>query len=61
MILMESQPGAEKNNSTKITEKKTPVTNLAVYKIKKSLRQEGFDLITDKNGKLVLVIRMNGI
>lgn len=34
------------------------VVNLAVYKIKKSLKSEGFDLITDKNGKLTLVLRM---
>ncbi len=36
------------------------VVNLAVYKIKRSLRNEGFDLITDENGKLTLVLRFPG-
>ena len=35
------------------------VTNLAVYKIQKSLRTEGFELVTDNKGKLTLVIRIN--
>ena len=33
------------------------VVNLAVFKIKKSLRSEGFDLLTDDQGKLTLVLR----
>lgn len=34
------------------------VVNLAYYRIKKSLKQEGFDLITDDKGKLTLVLRV---
>ena len=34
------------------------VVNLAYYRIKKSLKQEGFDLITDDQGKLTLVLRV---
>jgi hypothetical protein len=34
------------------------VVNLAYYRIKKSLQQEGFDLITDGQGKLTLVLRV---
>ncbi len=34
------------------------VVNLAVYKIKKSLKAEGFDLMTDENGRLTLVLRL---
>lgn len=35
------------------------VVNLNVYKIQRALREEGFDLIRDNNGKLTLVLRMN--
>ena len=34
------------------------VVNLAVYKLKKSLRAEGFEVTTDENGKLKLVLRL---
>jgi len=34
------------------------VVNLAVYRIKRSLKKEGFDLITNEKGKLTLVLRM---
>ncbi len=34
------------------------VVNLAYYRIKKSLQQEGFDLVTDADGKLTLVLRV---
>ena len=34
------------------------VVNLAYYRIKRSLKEEGFDLITDDNGKLTLVMRL---
>ena len=36
-----------------------PVVNLAVYKLKKSLQNEGFELVTDDSGKLKLVLRMS--
>ena len=35
------------------------VVNLNVYRIQRALRQEGFDLIRDDNGKLTLVLRVN--
>ena len=34
------------------------VVNLAYSRIKKSLKSEGFDLITDDQGKLTLVLRL---
>ncbi|MCB1309610.1 MAG: hypothetical protein KDK30_15580 [Leptospiraceae bacterium] len=34
------------------------VVNLNYYRIRKSLREEGFDLVDDHNGKLKLVLRM---
>ena len=46
--ILEEDPGDDK------------VVNLAVYKIKKSLKEEGFDLITDDKGKLTLVLRLPG-
>lgn len=33
------------------------VVNLAVYKIRRGLQAEGFDLLTDKKGRLTLVLR----
>lgn len=36
------------------------VVNLAVYKIRRSLQAEGFDLLTDKKGRLTLVLRFPG-
>ncbi|MBX7056738.1 MAG: hypothetical protein K1X75_01640 [Leptospirales bacterium] len=33
------------------------VVNLAFYRLKRSLQAEGFDLITDADGKVTLVIR----
>lgn len=34
------------------------VVNLAVYRIKKSLKKQGFDLVSDDSGKLTLVLRL---
>lgn len=34
------------------------VVNLAYYRIKRSLKEEGFDLIADEHGKLKLVLRV---
>lgn len=34
------------------------VVNLAFYRIKRNLKKEGFDLITDENGKVTLVMRI---
>lgn len=34
------------------------VVNLAYYRIKRSLKEEGFDLIADDQGKLKLVLRV---
>lgn len=33
------------------------VVNLAYYRLKRSLQAEGFDLVTDQDGKVTLVIR----
>ncbi|MBL8020569.1 MAG: hypothetical protein JNM27_12945 [Leptospirales bacterium] len=33
------------------------VVSLALYRIKKGLKKEGFELITDETGKLKLVLR----
>ncbi|HMU82359.1 MAG TPA: hypothetical protein PKE49_09280 [Leptospiraceae bacterium] len=35
------------------------VVSLALYRIKKGLKKEGFELITDEQGKLKLVMRKN--
>lgn len=34
------------------------VVNIAYYRIKRSLKEEGFDLIADEHGKLKLVLRV---
>ncbi len=34
------------------------VVNLAFYRIKRSLKSEGFDLISDNEGNLTLVMRL---
>ena len=34
------------------------VVNLAYYRIKRSLQSEGFDLISDDDGNLTLVMRV---
>ena len=34
------------------------VVNLNLFKIKKSLREEGFEVIENPDGKITLVIRM---
>ena len=36
------------------------VINLAYYRIKRSLQSEGFDLISDDEGNLTLVMRVQG-
>ncbi len=51
--MMETQ--AAEGASAKSPDK---VVNLAVYKIKRSLRQQGFDLRSDEKGKLTLVLRL---
>jgi hypothetical protein len=38
---------------------KSKVVNLAVYRAQKSLREEGFDLIMNEEGKLTLVLRLS--
>jgi hypothetical protein len=35
------------------------VVNLAFYRLKKSLLKEGFELATDEDGKVTLVLRLN--
>ncbi len=35
------------------------VVSLALYRIKKGLKKEGFELVTDEQGKLKLVMRKN--
>jgi len=47
----ESQPAGGESNPEK------KVINLAVYKIRRSLREEGFDLLADETGKLTLAMR----
>ncbi|WP_167881232.1 iron-containing alcohol dehydrogenase [Leptospira gomenensis] len=41
-------------------QKKQPnnVVNLGLYKIKKTLREEGFEVVEKPNGKISLVIRV---
>lgn len=46
---VEQQPAAESGGK---------VVNLAFYRIKKSLQSEGFDLISDDDGNLTLVMRL---
>ncbi|MBI38142.1 MAG: hypothetical protein CMF59_00965 [Leptospiraceae bacterium] len=50
--LSQSDPGGPRAPGEK-------VVNLNVYRIQRALRQEGFDLIRDDNGKLTLVLRVN--
>lgn len=38
---------------------KGKVVNLAVYRAQKSLREEGFDLVMNDEGKLTLVLRLS--
>ena len=45
--------------STRTNTKASKVVNLAYYRIRRSLRVEGFDLVTDRNGDLRMVMRIN--
>ncbi|MCB1173946.1 MAG: hypothetical protein KDK39_10285 [Leptospiraceae bacterium] len=36
------------------------VLNFTYFRIKKSLEDEGFDLITDENGKLTVILKVPG-
>jgi hypothetical protein len=42
----------------KATEKSN-VVNLGMYKLKKSLEKEGFEIVEDPKGKITLVVRVN--
>jgi len=42
-------------------DKKEKVVDLNLYKIKKSLRSEGFEVVTDEKGKLKLVLRLHEV
>lgn len=44
--------------STEGAKKEDRVVSLQLYRLQKSLREEGFDLIKDESGKLTLVLRM---
>ncbi|MCB1325499.1 MAG: hypothetical protein H7A21_15655 [Spirochaetales bacterium] len=53
-----SQDPSEPNQSAAPATADAKVVNLAYYRIKKSLKEEGFDLVSDENGKLKLVLRV---
>lgn len=45
---MDSKPETTKSN----------VTNLSLYRAKKALEREGFEVVENPNGKITLVIRL---
>ncbi|MDH5657513.1 MAG: hypothetical protein OEZ34_16485 [Spirochaetia bacterium] len=49
----------EKDQVTKENTEK--VVDLNLYRIKKSLKSEGFEVVTDENGKLKLVLRIHEV
>ena len=53
-----SHDPCEPNDSAASQNAQGKVVNLAYYRIKKSLKEEGFDLVSDEKGKLKLVLRV---
>lgn len=59
MIAMDEVLGTEQQAATETAEEAGgKVVNLAYYRIKRSLQSEGFDLISDNEGNLTLVMRV---
>ncbi|XDD45187.1 hypothetical protein AB3N60_10710 [Leptospira sp. WS39.C2] len=42
----------------KQTDDKTNVVNLAIYRAKKALERDGFEVVENPDGKITLVIRL---
>ena len=40
---------------------KDKVVDISLYRIRKSLKSEGFEVVTDENGKLKLVLRLHEV
>lgn len=48
----------EPNALQKPRDDKDKVVDLNFYRIKKNLKSEGFEIVTNKDGKLTLVVRI---
>ncbi|WP_165782504.1 hypothetical protein [Leptospira meyeri] len=44
--------------SEKLPEEKTNVVNLAIYRAKKALERDGFEVVENPDGRITLVIRL---
>jgi len=50
----------EADSATQERREEKKIVDLELYRIKKTLNKEGFDIVTNKDGKLTLVLRLKG-
>lgn len=56
--IVENRVNPMENQSKNLLKKDQKVVNLGLYRIKKSLLNEGFEVVENPDGKITLIIRV---